>query len=155
MDRVIEVGGEAFHAKTFDALSVAELYEIMRARDDVFVGEERILYPDADGVDYDCVHVFCEDERGRVVAYARMYREKDEPSSLHMGRVLTRQRGRGLGRRLLDASFEAARLLGATQIVIDAQRHAEGFYRKCGFVTTSDVFMECGVEHVEMRTRLA
>ena len=79
-----------FQICSFDALTTHELYEMMRARADVFVGEEKILYPDADGVDYDSIHVFRTDSDGRVIAYLRMFRKADEPGTIqrpgNMGR---------------------------------------------------------------------
>ena len=53
-------------AKTFQQLTATEVYEILKARCDVFTVEQRICYPDMDDIDYDAVHVFCEDGRGVV-----------------------------------------------------------------------------------------
>ena len=39
---------------------------------------------------------------------------------------------------------------GCDKISFHAQKHAEGFYKKLGFVTVSDVFLEEGIEHVTM-----
>ena len=97
-----------FETKFFDDLTARELYEILRARADVFVGEEKILYPDADGVDYDCLHIFSRDEAGTVTAYLRMFPKQEEPGTVQIGRVLTRRRGGGLGRRLMEAALRAA-----------------------------------------------
>ena len=97
-----------FQICSFDALTTHELYEMMRARADVFVGEEKILYPDADGVDYDSIHVFRTDSDGRVIAYLRMFRKADEPGTIQMGRVLTREHGQGLGHKLLEAAMQGA-----------------------------------------------
>lgn len=41
--------------------------------------------------------------------------------------------GRGIGSRLLGAVLEAARDLGATGVLVRAQREAEGFFRRHGF----------------------
>ena len=48
-----------FIAKGFDELTREELYEILRARVDVFVVEQHCPHPELDGVDYDSLHVFC------------------------------------------------------------------------------------------------
>ena len=37
-----------FYVRSFDALTTRELYEMLRARADVFVGEQKILFPDTD-----------------------------------------------------------------------------------------------------------
>lgn len=139
---------------SFDALTAGELYEILRARADVFVGEEKILYPDPDGIDYDSVHVFCTDSDGRVTAYLRMFPKEGEPGVVQMGRVLTRKHGRGLGRKLLDAAIAAAvRYLDAREIYVESQKQAAGYYQKSGFRITSGEFMEAGIPHIQMRYR--
>jgi ElaA protein len=143
---------EEFYICSFDALTLNELYEILRARADVFVGEEKILYPDADGIDYDAVHVFSISADGKVTAYLRMFPKADEPGVVQMGRVLTREHGRGLGYKLLMAAVRGAcQYMNACGIYLESQKQAEGFYRKAGFMTTSAEFIEAGVPHVQMR----
>ena len=144
-----------FQICSFDALTTHELYEMMRARADVFVGEEKILYPDADGVDYDCIHVFRTDSDGRVIAYLRMFRKADEPGTIQMGRVLTREHGQGLGHKLLEAAMQgAAQFMGAREVYLESQKHAEDFYVKSGFVAASGEFLEAGIPHIQMRRSL-
>ena len=144
-----------FHVRSFDALTSHELYEIFRARADVFIGEEKILYPDADGLDYKSLHVFCTDYTGRVTAYLRMFPKEDEPGTVQMGRVLTRIHGTGVGKKLLNAGIQAAReCLDAREIYVESQKHAEGFYLKAGFAVASEDFVEAGIPHVQMRMSL-
>ncbi len=51
----------------------------------------------------------------------------------------------------MELSIKAARdRLGSRTVIIDAQKHAEGFYKKLGFVTTSGEFLEEGIVHVKM-----
>jgi len=145
-----------FTAKYFDELTTHDLYEIFRARTNVFTGEEKILYPDADGVDYNCIHVYHMDENGLVQAYLRMFMKQDEPGTVQMGRVLTVERGTGLGKELVMFAAKAAvKMLQADEIYIESQKHAIGFYEKLGFRITSDEFMEAGIPHVQMRLSLA
>lgn len=40
--------------------------------------------------------------------------------------------GRGVGRRLFTAALEAARAAGFTRLTVEADPHAEGFYRAMG-----------------------
>ena len=137
-----------FQICSFDALTTHELYEMMRARADVFVGEEKILYPDADGVDYDSIHVFRTDSDGRVIAYLRMFRKADEPGT-------TREHGQGLGHKLLEAAMQgAAQFMGAREVYLESQKHAEDFYVKSGFVAASGEFLEAGIPHIQMRRSL-
>ena len=47
-----------FIAKHFSELSPAELYEILRARAEIFLLEQHIVIQDMDRIDYDCLHCF-------------------------------------------------------------------------------------------------
>lgn len=134
--------------KRFDELTPGEVYEILRSRAEVFVSEQRICCTDPDGVDYDCYHVFGE-ENGRVAAYLRAYIQS--PGTLKVGRVLTLEHGRGLGRELmLFALRELKELTGCSRVHIDAQKYAAPFYRKFGFEVTSGDYIEEGIVHVDM-----
>ena len=141
-----------FEVKRFDDLSTRELYEILRARADVFTTEEEILYPDADGLDYDAIHVFAMGTDGRVKAYLRMFAKEGEPDVLQMGRILTVDRGAGLGKALMRAAMDyAVTEMDIRSFHMNSQEHAAGFYEKLGFERTSEVFIEAGIPHVEMR----
>lgn len=136
-----------FIAKTFDELSAREVYEICRSRTDVFVVEQEIICPEIDGLDYDCLHCFLWSE-GRVVAYLRAFYYKEY---IKIGRVLTTTHGKGLGRELMEKSLEVIpKKLGQRDYILHAQTYAEGYYKKFGFETCSDVFMEDGIPHVKM-----
>ena len=130
--------------RTFDKLSAAELYEILRLREAVFIVEQNCPYPEADGTDPEAVHLWYAGEDGRVAAYLRLYQ----------GRVVTSAavRGTGLGRRLLhEGVVHAAQEMGADRLYLEAQVYAVGFYRKEGFEVTSGEFLEDGIPHVQMR----
>ncbi len=134
--------------KSFDELDPHELYEILRSRAEVFVAEQHICCADPDGEDYRSLHVFAT-ENGRVTAYLRAYAETAE--KLKVGRVLTLERGIGLGKRLMEFALGALPGLTGRRIIhIDAQLHAVGFYEKFGFVKASAVYLEEGVPHVDM-----
>lgn len=136
-----------FNAKLFGELSAAELYEILKARSRVFMLEQNIRCLDEDDVDYDSLHCFFE-ENGCVAAYLRAFPENGR---IRIGRVLTTTRGRGHGREIMRRGVCAAReRFGSCAVIVDAQKHAEGFYRKLGFNVTSGEFLEEGIVHVEM-----
>lgn len=62
------------------------------------LGEEKILYPDADGVDYGALHVFNMNAEGCVSSHPRMFPKVGERSVAQIGRVWTRVHGAGQGR---------------------------------------------------------
>lgn len=143
-----------FICKSFDELTTRELYEILRARAAVFVVEQDCVYQDLDKVDYESIHFFSQKEGGEVTAYLRLFMKKDEQNTAQIGRVLTTQRGKGLGGEILREGIRAAKeKLSAEEIYIEAQEYAIPFYSREGFEVTSDVFLEDGIPHVEMRLR--
>ena len=134
--------------KTFDELNTRELYEILRVRAAVFVVEQECAYQDVDGIDPKAVHAFLRDEGG-IQAYLRVF-EKDGRSA-QMGRMLTVQRGAGLGGWLLKEGIRIARdVLKKDILYIEAQCYATGFYEREGFRITSEEFLEDGIPHVQM-----
>lgn len=139
-----------FIAKTFDQLTTTELYEILKARTEIFLMEQKIICQDMDDIDYQSLHCFLQ-EGDRIVGYLRAFYPKDAPDSVRIGRVLTRQHGKGVGRVLMEESLRAIKeRMPCKSWNIHAQTHAAGFYEKFGFQVISDIFLEEDVPHVEM-----
>ncbi len=137
-----------FKVKFFEELTVRELYEIVRARTQIFLLEQNIICQDFDGVDYDSLHCFFEHD-GAVIAYLRAYRTQD--GTVKIGRVLSLTHGIGHGTRLMKESIPLIRdKFGCERIELDAQKQAENFYKRLGFQTVSPVFLEEGLPHVKM-----
>lgn len=67
--------------------------------------------------------------------------------------ILKSARGTGLGFRLLESICKYAREQGFESVYLHAQRHAEGFYRKAGFVAEGEVFTEADIPHIKMVRR--
>lgn len=140
--------------KSFRQLTAAELYEILRTREAVFIVEQQCPYPEADGKDLDAMHLYYTDDEGHVTAYLRLYYKKDEPGTVQVGRVVTSAaaRGTGLGRKILrDGIRYATEQMGAERLYLEAQVYAIGFYQMEGFEVTSVEFLEDGIPHVQMR----
>ena len=136
-----------FISKTFNELTSRELYEILRARESVFLLEQGIVCQDLDRVDYDSLHCFLEED-GELVAYLRAYADEN---GVKLGRVLTLRRGVGFGERLMNEALPAIKgHFKSDKLYIHSQKHAEGFYARFGFVSASEDFMEEGVPHVLM-----
>lgn len=56
--------------KNFEELSINELYELLKARQEVFIVEQTCYYLDADGYDDKALHLWAESD-GKIVAYCR------------------------------------------------------------------------------------
>ena len=140
-----------FKAKEFDELSTRELYEIARARTEVFLMEQHIVCRDLDGEDYRALHCFLEAENGTVMAYLRAMCAKEDADTVQIGRVLSLAHGKGLGKRLMLLSMpEIQKRRPCKRLLLHAQCHAKGFYEKLGFAVTSAEFLEEGVPHITM-----
>lgn len=136
--------------KRFEELSPDELYEILRIRVAVFVVEQNCAYQEIDGKDPHAYHVFLKDEAG-IQAYLRVLDRGISFEEVSIGRVLTRKRKSGLGKRiLLEGIKVAGEKLNADKIKIEAQSYAKGFYEKAGFHQVSEEFLEDGIPHIHM-----
>ena len=139
-----------FIAKNFSELSLAELYEILKARSQIFVLEQNMHCQDMDGIDFRARHFFIE-ENGNVLAYLRAFYTDDSKNVVKIGRVLSITHGIGLGADIMrNALADIKKNMKCQKICLNSQKDAIGFYEKLGFKTVSDEFLEEGVIHVKM-----
>ena len=112
--------------------------------------EQRCPYQEADGLDRRAWHVFARDGGGTIQACLRIL--EPENGTTQIGRVLTVNRGTGLGRALMERGIRAVwEKTDARRIRLEAQSYAQGFYEKLGFRRTeAPEFLEDGIPHVEM-----
>lgn len=71
---------------------------------------------------------------GENVATGRITPKDDGNVHFSHIAVLSSGRKKGTGRELLTAMINESRKLGASEITVNAQTHAVGFYEKLGFV---------------------
>ena len=138
--------------KKFGELSNDELYAILRLRAEGFVVEQNCAFQDLDDKDQASYHLMGI-EQGKLVAYTRLVPAGISYNIPSIGRVVTSpgSRGNGLGKLLMEKSIEVAtQLFGKTPIKIGAQLYLRKFYSELGFVQSSDVYLEDGIEHIEM-----
>jgi predicted GNAT family N-acyltransferase len=50
--------------------------------------------------------------------------------------------------------MQRARDQGQRKVVLHAQRSAEGFYQRQGYVVQGEPFVEAGIDHIEMHCKL-
>ncbi len=135
--------------KKFDELTTKELYEILKARAEIFIKEQGINYQDMDDIDYDAYHFFYMDN-DKVVAYLRAFNVEDN-NTLQIGRVLTLKHGEGMGKRIMEGTISYLKeFTDAKTLTMHAQKHAIGFYEKLGFMTVGEEFIEEDVVHITM-----
>ncbi len=120
--------------------------EAGRIRMTVFVEEQRVPAGiEMDDNDAVCVHALAY-AQGRAVGTGRLLPDG------HIGRmaVLRESRFLGVGGAILERLVEEARRRGMQEVVLSAQTHALGFYRRHGFSARGEVYEEAGIPHQEM-----
>lgn len=135
-----------------EAFTASELYEVIMAREAVFVVEQRCAYQEADGVDRHCWHLRVLLD-GELAAYARVVEPGINYVEPAIGRVMTLARFRHLklGRALMAEAiaFTEARFPGRG-IRLWAQAHLQGFYGSLGFEPVGGIYDDSGMPHIEM-----
>jgi ElaA protein len=141
-----------FKLKKFNELSVDELYDLLRLRQQIFVVEQNCIYLDADGVDKDCLHLLGL-VRGKIVAYARLIPKGYTYKTPSIGRVVIdeKHRGKKYAYLLMEKAIELTKKEFKTKkITISAQLYLKEFYQNIGFKTVGDVYLDCDLPHLKM-----
>lgn len=136
--------------KEFSQLTVRELYEIYKTREDVFVVEQECPYHEVDENDLKSLHVYALDNRQEIIAYARIFQKGN---SVTFGRVLINRqcRGKGFGKALVSKILDVIEdTMPGKTVVIEAQEYIESLYSSFGFKRTSDVYLIDNIPHVTM-----
>jgi len=122
-----------------------------QVREAVFVQEQGIS-PGLvqDELDATAVHALVRNRLGLAVATGRLLQHA--PGVGRIGRMAVHRvlRGSRLGRDVLRALMQAATERGDREVMLHAQRSAEGFYARLGFVSRGETFEEAGIVHIEM-----
>jgi YbgC/YbaW family acyl-CoA thioester hydrolase len=121
----------------------------------VFIEEQRIPKElEWDEHDAVAVHAVLSNRLGQAIATGRLLH--DEQRVARIGRMAVHQamRSGGHGGTVLRALEEAARERGDREVALHAQRSAEYFYSKLGYLPHGEPFDEAGIAHIEMRRPL-
>lgn len=138
--------------KTFDALTVNELYCILKLRSEVFVVEQNCVYLDADGKDSGSHHL-CGWLHNQLVAYCRILPPGVSYPEASIGRVLTHiaHRKNDLGKHLMRRAIKQTYTLHNVQsIKIGAQQYLLAFYTNLGFQAVGEPYLEDNIPHISM-----
>ncbi|HEX7868544.1 MAG TPA: GNAT family N-acetyltransferase [Chryseobacterium sp.] len=138
--------------KSFEEITTSELYEIIKARVDVFVVEQNCPYPDLDGYDQKAIHLWAEQDN-TVLAYCRIFNRGIKYNETSIGRVLTSEKGRGknLGKQLIKYAVETIEnRFKTSEVRISAQDYLLKFYSDFGFQDTGKKYLEDNIPHTEM-----
>ena len=144
-----------WEVKTFQQLTVDELFDVLKLRVDVFVVEQQCAYRELDDHDRhpETRHLSGHDESGQLISYARLLPPGLRYPEVNLGRFVVKadSRKQGVGHQLLQAALqEISRCWPKTSMRISAQDYLQAFYAQYGFIRISDVYLEDGIPHVEM-----
>ena len=147
-----------FECLPFSELSLVQLYELLRLRQEVFVVEQFCPYLDADGKDQAAYHLLAYTENRQLVAYTRLLPPGEVyPNYVAIGRVVASStiRGQQLGYRLMEATMAAAkRRFPGYGCKLSAQSHLQTFYVRLGFRVAGPGYLEDGIPHLPMVRKL-
>ncbi|AKS37668.1 acetyltransferase [Anoxybacillus gonensis] len=114
----------------------------------VFIDEQGVSEEEEiDAFEQTSIHFVLYDD-DKPIAAGR-FRTIDDVGKIERICVLPAYRGRGLGKRIMEA-IEQYATKHVTKVKLNAQTHAEPFYKQLGYETVSDVFLDAGIPHVTM-----
>ncbi|WP_283639531.1 GNAT family N-acetyltransferase [Mesonia mobilis] len=138
--------------KTFQELTISELYQILQLRSEVFVVEQDCVYQDIDGKDEKALHILGKKE-GKIVAYTRCFAPNIYFEEAAIGRVVVKETERkfGYGHQILKASIEEIQQrYQTTTIKLSAQQYLTHFYETHNFKQIGEGYLEDGIPHIAM-----
>ncbi|MFT7344532.1 MAG: ElaA protein [Lentimonas sp.] len=143
--------------KRFDELSLDEFHDVIQLRIQVFVVEQDCPYQDLDGLDKKTHHVLGTDDKGNILATARILPPGLSYPQIAIGRVVVDERLRksGQGHELMKQTLGfIEQLYGKNDLILSAQKHLEKYYEAHGFLSTGKEYLEDGIPHVQMISKI-
>ncbi|SBW01808.1 GNAT family N-acetyltransferase [uncultured Dysgonomonas sp.] len=137
----------------FDEFMINELYDILHLRCKIFVVEQDAPYLDVDYKDQKALHLHGYVDN-KLVAYCRIFKAGDYFDEASIGRVIVAEEYRkyGYGKDLMKKAIELEEsVFGETKITISGQLYLKKFYESHGFRQTSEMYLEDGIPHIEMK----
>lgn len=138
--------------KTFQELTVDELYRILQLRSEIFIVEQNCAYQDLDGKDQKALHVMGFKNQN-MVAYTRIFKSGDYFENASIGRVIVAQieRQNQYGYDIMNASIQSIKdHFNETKIKLSAQCYLKKFYNNLGFLEVGEEYLEDGIPHIGM-----
>ena len=120
-------------------------------RGEVFVAEQKIpIDMEWDEADKTALHAVAYNSLGQAIGTARLLEHSAKTAKVGRMAVKRVLRGTNIGRDLLELLMASARELGYQEVILHAQRSAEGFYARAGFLPRGEAFEEVDIPHIEM-----
>ncbi len=141
-----------FKWSRLESFTALELYQIIKARESVFVVEQNCPYQETDDLDPHAWHLSAF-VNGELAAYARVVEPGIKNSQPSIGRVMTLKKFRalGIGRALMEEAINfTEQEYPRHDIKISAQVYLQMFYESLGFQVSGETYDEDGILHIDM-----
>jgi len=126
-----------------------ELNDVFKIREIVFVNGQNCPWEcEMDGLDDSAKHIIVK-YKGKTIGCARI-RFPGNRTKLERIALLKEYRGKGFGRELMNYLIRYCRRKKVEEIFLHSQLYVKNFYKKCGFRLRGKIFLEAGIEHIEM-----
>ena len=144
-----EAGEAMLQIKTGDWAALGA--DAGKVRTAVFVEEQGIpMEMEWDEADNTAVHAVAYNGLGQGIATGRLVRQGEGVAKIGRMAVHRALRGSRVGGEILHTLMGVARQRGDSEVMLYAQRSAEGFYQRLGFAPRGEPFEEVGIPHIEM-----
>ena len=144
-----EAGEAMLRIKTGDWKALGA--DASKVRTAVFVKEQGIpMEMEWDEADNTAVHAVAYNGLGQGIATGRLVTQTAGVGKIGRMAVHHALRGSGVGGEILSSLMGVARQRGDREVMLYAQRSAEGFYQRLGFAPRGEPFEEVGIPHIEM-----
>jgi len=141
--------------KSWNDLTLEELYSFLRLRSDVFMWEQKADDEELDGRDLEprTLHLWIADDRGCAAYLRLLWNASPEHRDAHrvIGRVAVRadRRGDGLARELMLRAIAIVDAEAAASL-LHAQSYVVGLYERFGYEPYGEEYDEAGIAHRSM-----
>ncbi|AYU54826.1 GNAT family N-acetyltransferase [Staphylococcus debuckii] len=136
------------------AQSKKELNDCFELRKKVFVDEQHVPQENEfDQFEDESTHIIGYDDNNLPIAAAR-YRSYHEMAKIERVVVAKPFRKHGIGRQLMQFIEQQAKNDGFKKAILNGQIQAQPFYESLGYQPHGAIFLEEGIEHIEMQKEI-
>jgi ElaA protein len=139
---------DALIIKIADHNDLDDCYAIRR---EVFIEEQKVPQEiELDEFDAGALHFIVRSEKPLATARV-LLKEGGRTAKIGRVAVVKAARGRGIGKKLMQAIEEEPSLSGVSWFALDAQSHALSFYERLGYHAYGDEFLDANIPHFHMK----
>lgn len=142
-----------YEIKHYRDLSLDEFHDIISLRIEIFSVEQEVFYNDLDGYDKDAHHVIGKNSTGKIIATARILKPGAKYDKASFGRVVIDKayRGKNYGHEMVKLMNDFIKSkYPKAGCKISGMLYLKEFYEFHGYRKTSDVYPDCGIDHIDM-----